>query len=612
MDDGYETDEELCEATKKTVVLAQERAARYGVTVHSRIQNKDFILDNVPVYQPHLLLAEGSKQPGAQTLYDYIIANPPYFKLNRKDRRAEVALGQIKGHTNIYALFLALSAAKLTSQGKACFIVPRSFCSGAYFSALRQELIKKVVPYALHLFASRGGTFKGDGVLQENIIISFSKKRLERRGSKLASHFNISTSKGVTDLENALLYRQVSLEKFLSKRKGTLFFRLPTGELDERIIDIVDGWSKSLDQLGLNVSTGPVVPFRTRSNLTDVEAVKSGEAVPLLWMQNIKRQKVDWPVLQRSKPQGLFLSEEGKSLATSTSNYVLLRRFSAKEEPRRLVAAPFLEEAFCQFEMVGLENHLNYIYRKRGYFSKTEVTGLAALLNSALIDRYFRITNGNTQVNAAELRALPLPSLEVIQNIGRTILKLNTFDQGSDLESIVFTALRNSNFVPQDFPTITETRFTMGKIQEAQDVLKSLGLPLNQQNEMSALTLLVMAQLSENTSWDAAKRRSMRIHDILLAMKELYDRDYAENTRETIRCQVIHQFIQAGLVLRNPDDPKLPTNSPRTHYALSDAALTTIRSYQTDDWEQSIKSFIENKGGFLKFISNAGISIVYH
>ncbi|MCB0167080.1 MAG: N-6 DNA methylase, partial [Anaerolineae bacterium] len=464
--DGYETDEELCQVTKEVVSLAQERAAKYGVIIHHCIQNKDFILDNVPVYQPHLFLAEGSTPPGAQTLYDYIIANPPYFKLNSKDPRAEVATGQIKGHTNIYTLFLALSATKLAPHGKACFIVPRSFCSGAYFSALRQELIEKTRPYALHLFESREAAFKDDAVLQENIIISLEKKKSDRGYPTSTDRFNISTSKGITALEDSLLYREVSLEKFVSKRNGSLFFRLPAGELDEQIIDIIDGWPESLNQLGLNVSTGPVVPFRSRSSLTDREAVKLGKAVPLLWMHNIKRQKVDWPALNGSKPQGLYLSAEGKSLSTPTSNYVLLRRFSAKEEPRRLIAAPFLEDEFDRYETIGLENHLNYIYRKRGQLSKPEAIGLAALLNSALIDRYFRITNGNTQVNATELRALPLPPLEVILTIGQAILKLDTTDQESNLEPIVFTTLRNSGLIPQDFPAIRETRFTMGKIQE--------------------------------------------------------------------------------------------------------------------------------------------------
>ncbi|MCC7355094.1 MAG: restriction endonuclease [Anaerolineae bacterium] len=140
----------------------------------------------------------------------------------------------------------------------------------------------------------------------------------------------------------------------------------------------------------------------------------------------------------------------------------------------------------------------------------------------------------------------------------------------------------------------------MGKIQEAQEVLKELGLPLAQQNEMSALTLLSLAQLSEETPWSETRRQGLRIHDILIAIKERFGREYAENTRETIRRQVIHQFEQAGLVVRNLDDPALPTNSPRTRYTLSDAAIQTITAYGSRNWQQAIQSFMESQGALLE------------
>ena len=133
----------------------------------------------------------------------------------------------------------------------------------------------------------------------------------------------------------------------------------------------------------------------------------------------------------------------------------------------------------------------------------------------------------------------------------------------------------------------------MGKIQEAQDALKELGLPPAQQNEMSALTLLVLAQLSEETPWSAATAATLRIHDILLEIKERYGREYAENTRETVRRQVIHQFEQAGLVERNLDDPSLPTNSPRTRYVLPEDVIKVLRLYGTPNWQNAVASFAQ-------------------
>ena len=99
-----------------------------------------------------------------------------------------------------------------------------------------------------------------------------------------------------------------------------------------------------------------------------------------------------------------------------------MRRFSAKEEARRLVAAPLYGRELSE-STLALENHLNYIYRLRGSLTREEATGLSAVLGSALLDRYFRVSNGNTQVNATELRALPLPALREITAIGEELLE---------------------------------------------------------------------------------------------------------------------------------------------------------------------------------------------
>ena len=110
----------------------------------------------------------------------------------------------------------------------------------------------------------------------------------------------------------------------------------------------------------------------------------------------------------------------------------------------------------------------------------------------------------------------------------------------------------------------------MSKIGDARDILEQLGLPPAQRNEISCLTLLALTGLSEDDSWKQASNPSRTIHQILGFMRDTYERDYAENTREVVRRQVIHQFEQARVVDRNPDEPDLPTNSPRTHYGLTD------------------------------------------
>ncbi len=138
------------------------------------------------------------------------------------------------------------------------------------------------------------------------------------------------------------------------------------------------------------------------------------------------------------------------------TNYVLLRRFSAKEEARRLLAAPYLAEDY-PYSQLGLENHLNYIYGQKSELTTEETIGLSGLLNSGLIDRYFRISNGNTQVNASELRALPIPSLAVVTAIGKAIINQT---HEADLDAIVVQVLQTYMLIPNDFPILRETRVT--------------------------------------------------------------------------------------------------------------------------------------------------------
>ena len=140
-------------------------------------------------------------------------------------------------------------------------------------------------------------------------------------------------------------------------------------------------------------------------------------AVPLLWLNNVRPMSVLWPLTIPGKPQYIAETAESNRLLVPSHTYVLLRRFTAKEERRRLTAAVVSPRSFPGTKL-GLENHLNYIYRRHGHLSPQEALGLAILLSSSLVDRYFRISNGNTQVNATELRRLPLPPVNALQVLG--------------------------------------------------------------------------------------------------------------------------------------------------------------------------------------------------
>ncbi len=171
--------------------------------------------------------------------------------------------------------------------------------------------------------------------------------------------------------------------------------------------------------LGLQISTGPVVTFRATEHLLRERASREKSA-PLLMMHNIRPFATVFPDKPNGKPGHFRVCEASRSLLLPARRYVLLKRFTAKEERRRLVAG-VLERSDSYAPFVALENHVNYVYKASGELSRDEAFGLAALFNSALLDRYFRAISGSTQVNATEIRTLPLPGWPEISEIGRRV-----------------------------------------------------------------------------------------------------------------------------------------------------------------------------------------------
>ena len=344
--------------------------------------------------------------------FDVVIANPPYFKIGKSDPRAAAASSVVHGQPNIYALFMAVGAALLRESGAFVYIVPRSFASGPYFRRFRATFFNLVQPNAVHVFGSRRSAFSRDEVLQENVIFCGTRRNRSCKRN-VAPQVTITASQGVADLGMSTR-RNVSASTTLDINSPEKVLRLPVSRDEESILRLVDRWPNRLCDLGLSISTGPVVPFRARHVVCAGGDVPDTHA-PLLWMNHIHAMRVTWP-LNRHKDEYICRDDAAKLLVPNR-NYVVIRRFSAKEEQRRLTAAPLL--AHClESPDIGLENHLNYIHRPGGSLSEDECWGLAALYNSSLLDTYFRCVSGNTQASATELRHMPLPHANVIHDLG--------------------------------------------------------------------------------------------------------------------------------------------------------------------------------------------------
>jgi adenine-specific DNA-methyltransferase len=417
---AYEIDTRLLTFLDASLRYAQQWLGNSGHSLSFDIKAEDFVLKYGKTLNGNHLFENMPND------FDIAISNPPYFKLAKSDARAQNAKDVVHGQPNIYALFMASCAQLLKESGELVVITPRSYATGSYFDLFRKKFFSIMRPSEIHIFDSRRDAFKQDKVLQENIILKARRETSWARVN-IAATVQISISSGLSDLNNPRI-QHVPMPSVWDVREKNPTLHVPAGENDSKIIKFVRSWSGSMQKLGLCISTGPIVPFRNREWLSSEVSEDEQFYAPLFWLQNVRAMDVIWPLEIKNKKQKITIAPEFQKLLVTNRNYVLMRRFSAKEEQRRIVAAPYLKT--CRGDWLGIENHLNYIYCSNGEIDDTDAIGLAALLNSKLVDSYFRITNGTTQVNASEIRNLPLPEMKILNKIGKSISRSTTQSLG--------------------------------------------------------------------------------------------------------------------------------------------------------------------------------------
>lgn len=405
--DAFDTDPSLSTVITNVSNILSKWSFEKGVEVVVNYSNSDFLLTHKKELRKEL----------NTPLYDFVISNPPYFKIKKEDERLSIFNSPLQGQQNIYSLFLLGASKLLKKRGQLVFIVPRSFTSGVYFQSFQNMFLKEVNLEYFHLFNSRTDGFKKDKVLQENIILKAVPKKRNQ-----SPRITISSSQGIRDLE--LLEEKEFLIEHLFKKIGNLnIIHLPVNKLEEEAMHLFSTWAHNLSSFGMKVSTGPVVPFRCKTYLKHRKP-KDSNYVPLIWMHNCLKMKMNWPNKKANKEAWITDNLQSNSKTIKNQNYILLRRFSSKDDNSKLIATPHLEENF-NHDKLGIENHLNYLYKPQGILELEEVFGLSVLYNSSIFDAYIRSLSGNTQVSATELNALPLPSIDIIKKIGTQYMSLN-------------------------------------------------------------------------------------------------------------------------------------------------------------------------------------------
>lgn len=359
-----------------------------------------------------LATAEGLQDRG----YTHVILNPPYKKINSNSAH-RLALRRVGIETvNLYSAFVALAVAQAAPGGQIVAIIPRSFCNGPYYRSFRDFILGRAAIRHMHLFESRSKAFKDDEVLQENIII-----RLERDGEQGPVTVSTSTDDTFADL----VTNEHPFDRIVFPDDPERFVHVPT-TTEKSAIELLPSVRYSLADIGLKVSTGPVVDFRLKAHL---RAMPEPGAVPLIYPGHLSNAGTVWPVPGIKKPNAIMRNADTENWLYPSGFYCVVRRFSSKEERRRIVASVVEPSAFGDAPMFGFENHLNLFHENKHGLPVALARGLAMFLNTTAVDEHFRRFNGHTQVNATDLKVMQYPSRETLIELGKWAMQQGTLTQ---------------------------------------------------------------------------------------------------------------------------------------------------------------------------------------
>jgi adenine-specific DNA-methyltransferase len=397
---AYELDKALIEPLHATFSACRYQCERTGIAFSATVLNTDFIASAASIVRGGLFAPD---RPG----FNAAIVNPPYRKI-RGDSTARVLLRSADIETgNLYTAFVALITELLVDGGELVAITPRSFCNGLYFKPFRQHFLEVMSLRRLHVLESRSAAFKHDDVLQENIIIRAVKDRTKPEGVV------VSSSSG--EPGGAVTERDMAYHDVVSPGDPERFIHLANGHTQDAARAMMRQLSTPLTQLGLSVSTGRVVDFRAKEFLRQQPG---HDTAPLLYPCHCNGASVNWPKAKTRKANAIVSNEQTRDLLVPAGVYVLVKRFTAKEERKRIVACVYNPPPDHPL-LVGFENHLNYFHTRGGGVPALVARGLAAFLNSTIVDTYFRQFNGHTQVNATDLRNLNYPTRTELERLGR-------------------------------------------------------------------------------------------------------------------------------------------------------------------------------------------------
>ncbi len=392
----FETNEEFLPMLEDNLERIRKKCRHdYDVKLYVTVYNENYIVDSKNHYTVAFFDTIEDK-------YDIIICSPPTEFLEKDSEEAKSAGGVTQVKISAAFLFARMAQRHLEDGGQLSILLPTTYATASQLTALRRQMAEELATRRIHLFVGKQKNARRAVPLKKNFIISYSK-------SEKPAEISISTSEDSG--KNITFLPPLPYDFVVDKDNGML--TLPKSVEDTNIVRYFSDFPETLTSLGLKISTGLVIDSKCEG-LLFTDPIET--CVPVLRAAAMKGGMISFP--QPIKKQ--YIAPVNTSLIQKNKNLIIIKRVPAKSDDRFVNSAIYLAAQLPAYKYISTHNKINFIDTKdkNSEMCARLTFGLFALLNSTIYDRYISIVSKSKQINAKELRSLPLPPRNIIENIG--------------------------------------------------------------------------------------------------------------------------------------------------------------------------------------------------
>ncbi len=400
----YEINEEFIPILEDNLERIRKKCRHdYGVKLYSTVYSENYVTESKNHYTVTFFDSIEDK-------YDLVICNPPTELCEKRSDEALEAGGVTQVKINEAFLFAKTAGRHLEENGQLVIVLPTLVASASALTAYRREMAEKLSLSSIHLFVGKQKNAKRAIPLGKNVILGY-------KNGERPANIVITTSTDAGTPENTVTLPPLDYDFVVDKNDGSL--TLPKSVEDTKIVKFIQGFPETLSSLGLKISTGLVLDSRCEG-LLFTEPIKS--AVPLIRPAAIKNGSIDFPLPIKRQ----YIAPVNPKLIQKNKNMIIIKRVPAKSDERFINSAVYLASQLPAYRYISTHNKINYIDMKdkNSEICARLAFGLFALLNSTIYDRYLSIVSKSKQINAKEMRELPLPPRNLIENVGMRLMSL--------------------------------------------------------------------------------------------------------------------------------------------------------------------------------------------